>query len=115
MKRKIRHEWAPLLKVISNDAMDVYNTLEWDADGDNKKIDKVLTKFEEYCEPKKNVLKQELVIYCVNVWNEREADNARERRDFEEDEVNTMVLHTVCIILVILVVFSKWGNKGKVL
>ena len=33
--------------------------LEWDADGDNKKIDKVpvLTKFEEYCEPKKNVLK----------------------------------------------------------
>ena len=25
----------------------------------------------------------------MNVWNEREADNARERRDFEEDEVKS--------------------------
>ena len=24
-----------------------------------------------------------------NVWNEREADNARERRDFEKDEVKS--------------------------
>ena len=31
----------------------------------------------------------DLVIYCANVWNEREADNACERRDFEEDEVNS--------------------------
>ena len=31
----------------------------------------------------------DLVIYCANVWNEREADNARERRDFEEDEVKS--------------------------
>ena len=32
------------------------------------------------------------VIYCANVWNEREADNARERRDFEEDEVKSHLL-----------------------
>ena len=31
----------------------------------------------------------DLVIYCANVLNEREADNARERRDFEEDEVKS--------------------------
>ena len=31
----------------------------------------------------------DLVIYCANVWNEREADNVRERRDFEEDEVKS--------------------------
>ena len=33
----------------------------------------------------------DLVIYCVNVWNEREADNMRERRDFEEDEVKSHI------------------------
>ena len=31
----------------------------------------------------------DLVIYCANVWNEREADNVRERRDFEDDEVKS--------------------------
>ena len=34
----------------------------------------------------------DLVIYCANVWNQREADNARERRaDFEEDEVKSHI------------------------
>ena len=32
-----------------------------------------------------------LVIYCANVWNEREADNARERRDFEDDKVKSHI------------------------
>ena len=32
-----------------------------------------------------------LVIYCANVWNEREADNAHKRRDFEEDEVKSHI------------------------
>ena len=46
---------ATLLTVIGNDAIDVFNTLTWDAEGDDKKIEKVLLKFEEHCEPKKNV------------------------------------------------------------
>ena len=46
---------ATLLTVIGNEAIDVFNTLTWDADGDDTKIDKVLQKFEEYCEPRKNV------------------------------------------------------------
>ena len=32
-----------------------------------------------------------LVIYCANVWNEREADNAHERRDFEDDKVKSHI------------------------
>ena len=32
-----------------------------------------------------------LVIYIANVWNEKEADNARERRDFEDDEVKSHI------------------------
>ena len=31
----------------------------------------------------------DFVIYFVNVWNEREAGNPRERRDFEDDEVKS--------------------------
>ena len=44
-----------LLTVIGNDAIDVFNTITWNAEGDDAKIDKVLQKFEEHCEPKKNV------------------------------------------------------------
>ena len=46
---------AKLLMVIGNDAIDVFNTLTWDTEGDDKKIDKVLEKLEEDCEPRKNV------------------------------------------------------------
>ncbi|PFX21908.1 Transposon Ty3-I Gag-Pol polyprotein [Stylophora pistillata] len=46
---------ATLLTVIGNDAIDVFNTPTWDEEDDDKKSDKVLSKFEQYCEPKKNV------------------------------------------------------------
>ena len=46
---------ATLLTVIGNNAIVVFNTLAWDEEGDYKKIEKVLLKFEEHCEPKKNV------------------------------------------------------------
>ena len=44
---------ATLLTVIGNDATDVFNTLTWDTEGDDTKIDKVLQKFEEHCEPRR--------------------------------------------------------------
>ena len=46
---------ATLLTVIGNDAIDVFNTITWDAEGDDTKTEKVLQKFEEHCEPKENV------------------------------------------------------------
>ena len=46
---------ATLLTVIGNGAINVFNTLTWDEEGNDKKIEKVLLKFEEHCEPKKNV------------------------------------------------------------
>jgi len=46
---------ATLLTVIGNDAIDVFNTLTWDEEDDEKKIENVLLKFEEHCELKKNV------------------------------------------------------------
>ena len=46
---------ATLLTVIGNIAIVVFNTKTCDEEGDDKKIEKVLLKFEEHCEPKKNV------------------------------------------------------------
>ena len=54
---------ATLLTVIGNDAIDVFNTIAWDAEGDDTKIDKVLQKFEEHCEPKKNVSYERYKIF----------------------------------------------------
>ena len=54
---------AAFLIVVGNEALDVYDTLIWDNEGDDKKIDKVLEKFEEYCEPKKNVSYERYVFF----------------------------------------------------
>ena len=46
---------ATLLTVIGEEAREVFFTFTgWAADGDDGKIDPVLAKFEEYCQPRKN-------------------------------------------------------------
>ncbi|XP_068687738.1 uncharacterized protein [Montipora foliosa] len=54
-KKETATRVATLLTVIGNDTIDVFNTITWDVEGDDTKIEKVLQKFEEHCEPKKNV------------------------------------------------------------
>ena len=45
---------AALLNVIGRDALDMYETFQWESEGDNFKIGKVLEKFEERCVPARN-------------------------------------------------------------
>ena len=52
------------LTIIGNDAIDVFDTLTWDSVGDDKKIEKVIQKFEEFCEPRKNVSYQQYKFFC---------------------------------------------------
>ena len=42
--------------MAGSEALEVYNTFQWDADvdDDNKKVDKIMEKFERYCNPRKN-------------------------------------------------------------
>ena len=51
---------AKLLNVIGPDAIEIFNLFRWNQEGDNpgddKKLDKVLSKFEKYCSPKRNLL-----------------------------------------------------------
>ena len=46
---------ATLLTVIGEKARKVFATFTWTSAGDSAKISQVLSKFEEYCQPDKNV------------------------------------------------------------
>ena len=46
---------AILLNFAGEDAIEVFNTFQF-AEGDANKLDKVLEKFEQYCNPRKNVV-----------------------------------------------------------
>ena len=45
-----------MLTVVGEDAREVFSTFTgWDSDGDDAKIQPVLAKFAEYCQPRKNI------------------------------------------------------------
>lgn len=44
---------ATFLTIIGAEAMELYNTFQWNAD-ETKNLTNVLRKFEDYCKPKKN-------------------------------------------------------------
>ena len=46
-----------MLSYTSQDARDVYKTLEWTAEGDNNKFNKVLEAFQRYCSHARNIYK----------------------------------------------------------
>ena len=47
---------ATLLTIVGEEARDVYSTFTgWDDKSDKQKIIQVLTKFAEYCQPRKNI------------------------------------------------------------
>ena len=46
---------ATLLHVAGTDALEIYNTFNWESDDDKCKVDKITEKFDEYCNPRKNI------------------------------------------------------------
>ena len=55
-KKAEKGQVATLLTIIGEEARDVYSTFtRWASDAEKTKMDPVLTKFAEYCEPRKNV------------------------------------------------------------
>ena len=46
---------ATLLHVIGEEALEVYNTFSWSAEGDDQKVSKITEKFDDYCNPRKNI------------------------------------------------------------
>ena len=46
---------AIFLNLAGPDALEVFNTLTFEDAGDDKKLEKVIEKFEAYCTPRKNI------------------------------------------------------------
>lgn len=59
---------STLLHVIGENALEIYNTFTWAAEGDATKVDKVIEKFAEYCTPRKNVTYER---HLFNTRNQR--------------------------------------------
>ena len=53
---------ATFLTVIGKEAVDVYNTFNWANEGDSLKIDRVLEKFDAFCNPRKNTIYEHCVF-----------------------------------------------------
>ena len=41
--------------MAGTDALEIYKTFNWESDDDKCKVDKITEKFDEYCNPRKNV------------------------------------------------------------
>ena len=46
---------ATLLHMAVPKALEVYNAFTWENEGDDKKVNKILEKFQTYCKPRKNI------------------------------------------------------------
>lgn len=67
---------ATLLHVIGPDAVEIFNTFKWteegDEPGDDKKMEKVLAKYEKYCSPKSNLTYER---HQFNIRNQRDGES----------------------------------------
>ena len=65
---------STLLHVIGPNALDIYNTFAWDAEGDEMKVDKIIEKFKAYCNPRKNITYERHVFNTRNQKAEESID-----------------------------------------
>ena len=61
--------------MIGEEAVDVYNTFNWANEGDNLKIDRVLQKFDAFCNPRKNTIYERYVFFSRNQENGKSIDH----------------------------------------
>lgn len=58
-----KRQTAILLNLIGQEALELHNTFTYEQEDDVKDITKVLQKFEDYCNPKKNILHSRFLFY----------------------------------------------------
>ncbi|KAK9746917.1 hypothetical protein QE152_g5741 [Popillia japonica] len=47
---------ATLLNFLGDEGIEIYNTFEYETEGDENKLNIVLKKFDEHCQPMKNIV-----------------------------------------------------------
>ena len=70
-----RMQLATFLTVIGEEAVDVYNTFNWANEVDNLKIDRVLEKFDAFCNPRKNTIYERYGFFSRNQENGESNDH----------------------------------------
>ena len=46
---------ATCFHMAGTEALEIYNTFNWESDDDKSKVDKITEKFDKYCNPRKNI------------------------------------------------------------
>jgi len=81
--REMKKRVATLLTIIGTEALEVFNTFEWQ--NEEQTIDNILSKFEVFCKPKKNVTYERfLLLTRRQKESERIDDYARNLRTLAE-------------------------------
>ncbi|XP_060080411.1 uncharacterized protein K02A2.6-like [Ylistrum balloti] len=65
-KKDEKIQTATFLHVIGTDALEVFNTFKFDNEGDQEKMEPVTDKFQQYCNPRKNVTFERHVFFTRN-------------------------------------------------
>jgi len=60
-----------LLHVAGPEALEVYNMFQWDSDGDENKVDKIMEKFQRYCNQRKNLTFERHSFQGINLMGSR--------------------------------------------
>lgn len=55
-----------LLHVAGPEALEVYSTFQYASDGNENKVDKIMEKFEPYCNPRKNLTLERYSFFSRN-------------------------------------------------
>ena len=61
-----------MLTHAGNEAREVYKTLHWTEEGDDKKFNKVIEAFRRYCSPRKHILYERYIFWMIK----QEADES---------------------------------------
>ena len=70
---------ATLLTVIGSEALEIYNTFEWE-DQEEETVEKILQKIEKFCKPKKNITYERYVLMTKKQKEEKVDDFVKELR-----------------------------------
>ena len=71
-KKNDKVQAMTFLNILGSDGLDVYNAFTWDADDDNNKLNKIKEKFQEYCNPIKNITMER---YTFNMRGQQHGEN----------------------------------------
>ena len=66
---------ATLLHVVGEDALEIYNTFTWERAEDQNKVEKIIEKFKEYCNPRRNVTYERHIFNTRNQQPDETVDH----------------------------------------